>query len=408
MQVLGSANCGERDNEGAFLMRQRNELIHDRSPKSVEPSRLRVAVIRHTLYKMSEQFIPMQALALPRADVLMVARDRIVNRVDGLRTSTIADAGRLAVLRHTLLRHPGPLKDILAANNIEVVHAHFGVEGLYSQQAAKQLQIPHVTTLHGFDVSMTKRALVDSRRPAWLHYAKQRRDFLASADALVCVSNHIRNLAVDLGADENKISVIGTGVHVDKIQPTDLPDNAVVLHVARLVEKKGTSYLIDAFARVVKKVPGAQLRIIGEGPLDSQLKAQVERLNLGSSISFLGVQPHDVVLSEISKARIFCMPSVTAESGDQEGLGQVLLEAGASARPVVATKHGGIVDAVVDGESGLLVPERDVPRLAEAISSLLDDEPTARRFGLGARRRVEAEFDVRIQATKLEQVYRGR
>lgn len=387
-------------------MAEKIRAMEDSISATEASSRLRVAIIRHTLYKPSEQFIPMQALALPHTNVLMVARDAVERQVEGLQSTAIADASRLAVLRHTLLLQPGPLKAILATNEIEVVHAHFGVEGMYSQAAARQLGVPHITTLHGFDVSTSVKALVASKRPAWLHYAFGRRKFLSSADALVCVSDHIKNLAVELGADSDRLVVIGTGVDVDRIQPTALPDNAVVLHVARLVEKKGTSYLIDAFAQIVRKIPGAQLRIVGEGPLESELKAQVERLNLGASVSFLGVQPHDVVLNEISNARIFCMPSVTAASGDQEGLGQVLLEAGASARPVIATKHGGIIDAVVDGETGVLVPERDASSLAEAITDLLQDADKARRLGLGARKRVAAEFNVRVQSAKLARLYR--
>lgn len=389
-----------------ITVNQKNDAAAKGSASSDATQRLRVAIVRHTLYKKSEQFIPMQAMSLPESDVLMVARDRITNPIAQLSTASMSDFGRIAVLRHTLARDSKPMSEILAANNIEVVHAHFGVEGLYTQKAARQLDLPHVTTLHGFDVSTTTKGLIRSRRPAWVHYAMQRRSFLTSADALVCVSEHIRDLAVKLGADESRVSVIGTGVQVDKIEATEPPDNATVVHVARLVEKKGTSYLIDAFTQIVKEVPTAQLRIIGEGPLESQLKAQAERLGLQASVKFLGVQPHDVVLSEIAEARIFCMPSVTAASGDQEGLGQVLLEAGASGRPVVATRHGGITDAVLDGETGLLVEERDAFGLAEAISGLLKDDTAVRRLGLGARRRVEAYFDVRVQAAKLEQVYR--
>lgn len=387
-------------------MAQENEVTKNMANADAS-RRLRVAVVRHTLYKKSEQFIPMQAMSLPNTEVLMVARDRIMNTVADLPTASLSDLGRIAVLRHTLLRSPKPMKEILSANKTEVLHAHFGVEGLYTQEAARQLDLPHVTTLHGFDVSTTTRGLLRSRRPAWVHYAMQRRGFLASADALVCVSKHIRDLAIKLGADEGRISVIGTGVQVDKIEATDPPDNATVLHVARLVEKKGTSYLIDAFVQIVKEVPAAQLRIIGEGPLESRLKAQVEGLGLQDSVKFLGVQPHEVVLSEISQARVFCMPSVTAASGDQEGLGQVLLEAGASGRPVVATRHGGITDAVLDGETGVLVEERDTFGLAKAISGLLVDDAAVRRLGFGARRWVKAEFDVHVQAAKLEQVYRS-
>ncbi|BCW37361.1 hypothetical protein StoSoilA2_34170 [Arthrobacter sp. StoSoilA2] len=229
---------------------------------------------------------------------------------------------------------------------------------------------------------------------------------MRSADLLICVSRHIQRLAIELGANPENTTVIGTGVDTRKIQVSEIPDAPVILHVARLVEKKGTADLVSAFALVLKKIPEARLRIIGSGPLEEKLKAQVAQLALTDSVDFLGVQPHDRVLAELQGARLLCLPSITAASGDQEGLGQVILEAGATGRPVIATEHGGILDAVVNGETGLLVRERDVAGLAELLIAVLDDKELAARLGLSARGRVEREFDVQSQAQKVDAVYR--
>lgn len=366
----------------------------------------RVSIFRHTVYKPSEQFIPLQALLMPSAKVLVTSRDPIIDPVDALESVSISDLGRSAVIRHTMLRDTRPLVRTLSGRGVDVLHAHFGVEGMYSVRAAQKLDIPHVTTLHGYDVSTSTRALLSSRKPAWIYYAALRSEFLTSQSHFICVSEHIRRLAIGLGARPERTTVIGTGVDTSAIQFSKVPETPVVLHVARLVEKKGTEYLIAAFANVVERIPQAKLRIVGEGPLEESLRAQVDQLGLTGSVLFLGAQPHPVVLEELAGARLFCLPSVTARSGDQEGLGQVLLEAGATGRPVIATEHGGIVDAIVDGETGLLVGERDVQALSDALISVLTDSVLADRLGKNARAWVVREFDARQQAYKVEAVYR--
>ncbi|WP_231949030.1 glycosyltransferase [Paenarthrobacter nicotinovorans] len=339
--------------------------------------------------------------------MLITARDRVINPVGELDTASIFDQGKQAVIRHTLLRDRRPLKRILEMHNIEVVHAHFGVEGMYSLPAARSLSLPHFTTLHGFDVSTSRAALLRSKRPAWMYYSMLRQKFLRSESQFICVSRHIQQLAVELGAEPERTVVIGTGVDTERIQASEVPDTPVILHVARLVEKKGTAYLIRAFAALVKVIPEARLRIIGSGPLEAHLKSQVAGLDLTRHVDFLGVQPHKRVLQELQKARVLCLPSVTAASGDQEGLGQVLLEAGAMGRPVVATNHGGIADAIVHDRTGLLVGERDILALADALTIILEDQSLAQRLGAAARAYVEQDFNVFLQAEKVEALYRS-
>ena len=371
-----------------------------------EPGRLRTAIFRHTLYLPSEQFIPLQAAALS-AEKLMVARDVIENVPDDMSADhvSISSLGRSAVLRHTLAVDPQPLVDLLAGRRLQLLHAHFGVEGMYSISAARRLEIPHVTTLHGFDVSLTRRAFLASRRPAWIHFAVRRRATLTSGSTLVCVSKHVQTLALLHGAKPENTVVIGTGVDTTKLSVRPRVDRARVVHVARLVEKKGTRYLIESLALVARAVPDVELRIVGDGPLRHDLEQLVADLGLENRVSFLGALAHEQVLEEIRDASLLCLPSVTAASGDQEGLGQVILEAGAIGRPVVATQHGGIVDGVLDGESGILVPERNTSALAEALVSILESPAQAEKLGHAARRFVVRNFDVHSQAQKLERLY---
>lgn len=364
-----------------------------------------IAVLRHSLYLPSERFIPDQAKATG-VSPLMVSRDRIVDAVDGLETVSIADLGRPTVLRYTLFRDPSPLIRLLRSADVKVLHAHFGVEGLYARGAAARLGIPLITTLHGFDVSRSTRSLLSARKPAWMYYAAGRSRFLSQAEHLICVSEHVRRRAIAGGARDESIRVITTGVDTAALSPSPVPASGIVVHVARLVEKKGTADLLAAFAVVVKTLPGARLNILGDGPLRGDLTELAVELGISDQVSFLGARGHSDVLAAIAEADVLCQPSITAGSGDQEGLPQVVLEAGALGRPVVSTIHGGIPEGIVHGSTGLLVEERDVAALADSLVSVLRDQNLARSLGSAAVALVRQKFDLGRQSAKVAEMYR--
>jgi len=180
----------------------------------------------------------------------------------------------------------------------------------------------------------------------------------------------------------------------------------VILHVARLVEKKGTGDLLDAFALVRRKYPVAELQIVGEGPLEHSLRAKAESLGLGDHVHFLGARRHEDVLTLMRKAWVFCLPSITAKSGDAEGLGMVLLEAAACGVPSVATRHGGIPEAVIHGVTGLLQGEHDIAGLAGNLNELLGDAGLRSQMGGAARRHAVEKFDLAKQSSLLADIYR--
>ncbi|WP_430868336.1 glycosyltransferase [Demequina aurantiaca] len=368
--------------------------------------RLDVSVFRHTLFLPSEPFIPLQAEALDE-NVCYMARDAIVGEVAGdRRTSTLAESGRLAVLRHTAGDHR-PLARLLRRVDPDIVHAHFGVEGSVATRPAAAADVALVTTLHGFDASLNRSALVRSGRVNWIRYAATRGRFLKESACLIAVSEHIARNAVELGARENSLTVLYTGIDLKLFAQAPPPEEPTILHVARLVEMKGTADLISAFVHVLKKVPEARLRIIGDGPQRGPLAEQVAALGIGDAVQFAGVQDQAAVALALRQSTLLCQPSYTASTGAAEGLGQVLLEASATGRPIVATLHGGIPEAVVDGTTGYLVPERDVEGLAEALVAVLSDRRAARDLGAAGRQRMEMFFDSTRQSAKLSLLYRG-
>jgi glycosyltransferase involved in cell wall biosynthesis len=157
-------------------------------------------------------------------------------------------------------------------------------------------------------------------------------------------------------------------------------------NIAALVPHKGQRHLVDAAALVRRYVPDAHFIIMGEGELRGALERQVKDLHLEHHVLLPGFRAE--VLPLLKAFDVFVMSSVT------EGLGTSLLDAMAAARPIVATRAGGMPEVVVDGETGLLVPIRDPDRLATAIVRLLKDPALRSRFGQAGLDRVRAEFSV--------------
>lgn len=145
--------------------------------------------------------------------------------------------------------------------------------------------------------------------------------------------------------------------------------------------------------------------IIGEGPLLDGLKAQVTSLGLDQTVTFTGALPHVDVMAWMRKASMLVLPSITAKTGDAEGLGMVLLEAAVTGVPVIGTQHGGIPEAIIDEQTGFLVKERDDKQLADRISYLSNNENIRFIMGTNAREFVNQKFNLSQQTTKLENIY---
>lgn len=368
------------------------------------PDRPTVGIVRHQQFKPSETFIAAQAMSLRSFRPLFVARDKIPAR-PGVDSVSVADLGRPALLSYTLARRPGPLRAALAERRVRLLHAHFGVEGVYATPLAKALRVPLVTTLHGFDVTVTTAKLLASGKPSWINYVAWRRALFGYGAVFLCVSEHIRRRALEWGYPADRLVVLPIGVDVDRIRPTPMTEAPRILHVARLVEKKGTADLLRAFAECRRAVPAAELVIVGEGPLREPLKALAAELGVADGVRFLGARPYAETLKQVGRARVLCLPSVTAASGDQEGLGMVFLEAAAAGKPVVGTDHGGIPEAVTDGVNGFLVPERSPAVLAERLLTLLRDPQLCDQLGKAGRELVVDRFNLHRQTAKLETLY---
>ena len=365
-----------------------------------------VVVFRIQLLPRSETFIVTQAAAMRRFEPYFVGWRRVAGlEVPKNNSWTADDNGMLGRLKELRFRYFGSTKDEIArlkTQSPRLVYAHFALDGYAAMRLAKQLEVPLVTALHGYDVTMSDEALSATRLGR--EYLKGRTRLQKAGALFVACSEYIRGRAIERGYPADRTIVHSIGVDVERfVPPSTGQREPVVLFVGRLVEKKGCDRLIEAMAEVQRRCADAELVVIGDGPLRADCEALVAARQV--RCRFLGAQPSTVVQEWMARAKVFCAPSVVAASGDAEGFGIVFIEAQAMGLPVVSTRSGGIPEAVEDGQTGLLVSERDQQALAEAILKLMANDELWQRYSLAGRRRVLDQFNLARQTQRLEDVF---
>jgi phosphatidylinositol alpha-1,6-mannosyltransferase len=232
------------------------------------------------------------------------------------------------------------------------------------------------------------------------------------ADVVIAVSSYTAALVEATGAHPADMRLIPPGVDLPSDSSPLRAERPTVLTVSRLKDSyKGHDVLIAALARVRERVPDLEWVIVGDGPLRGELEARARAAGLGDRARFLGAVSDEERDAWLRRADVFAMPSRLPEGGlAGEGFGIVFLEASAYGKPVVAGSVGGALDAVADGESGLLVDPGDAEAVGEAITRLLLDEEL--RLGLGRAGAQRAQgfawpvIAARVQDVLLEQVGR--
>jgi glycosyltransferase involved in cell wall biosynthesis len=276
----------------------------------------------------------------------------------------------------------------------DIIHAHFASGGRSALALAGRLRVPLVVTLHGSDVTVQ-----GSQADKYQRLGER-------ASLFVCVSEFIRDRALEAGLPPKKLVVHYVGVDRDLFSSSNsFASSQGVLFVGRLVEKKGCEYLLRAMQIVQRAYPECALTVIGDGPLRPSLEALAKELNI--RCNFCGAQAAVFVREAMRTARIFCVPSVTAANGDSEGLPTVLAEALAMGLPVVSTTHGGIPEIVLEETTGLLTPERDYAAMADALCRLLGDEDMWGSIRGAALQHIKQNFDLKKQTAALEEIYNG-
>ncbi|MFI5249499.1 MAG: glycosyltransferase [Gemmatimonadales bacterium] len=289
---------------------------------------------------------------------------------------------------------------------VSLIHAHFAPDATYAVPLAKWLRVPLIATFHGWDVTIADRALLRKPSVTVGHYLLTRAALRSHGSAFVAVSDYIRDRLLALGYPPDRVVRHYIGVDIDKFAPADGErSERYVLNTARHRAQKGIDTLLRAFARVAPRHPDVTLVQVGSGERTAELRRLATSLGIAGRVRFLGDQSHDAVRALTQRATVFAMTGQTTDTGQQEALGLVLNEASACAVPVVATRHGGMPEAVRDGETGILADERDDVAIGSALDTLLGNPELAARMGRQGRTFVTEVFNLRTQTAALEQLY---
>ena len=295
----------------------------------------------------------------------------------------------------------GKLSQIMQQENIDVVMTTLFYADVIGSFAAKLAKVPVCisweTRSHPKGSGVGQKRHIFSYRLA-MRYVKK----------IVSVSDAVKKFLIESrNISPEKILTVRYGIDIDKYKKQDgiqkrkeigYDENTFLVGiVARLSKQKGHIYLIDAIPDIINKFPNTKFIFIGDGPLRSELEDKVKSLQLNSTIEFLGSRPD--VPELLNAIDLFVLPSL------YEGLPNVVLEAMASQKAIIATAVDGTPEAIIHEESGLLVSPEKPGELSEAIKRVIDDKELKSSLETGARKRAEDEFSLTGQVKKFENLY---
>jgi colanic acid/amylovoran biosynthesis glycosyltransferase len=284
----------------------------------------------------------------------------------------------------------------LREKGLRHVHAHFaGMAARTAWWINEFFAVSYSFTAHANDIFVPRDFAVSLAK------------LFERAAAVVTVSDYaVRLLQERFSESAAKIHRVYNGVDLARFSPTDFGSAPpAIISVGRLIEKKGFADLISACALLLARNRTFQCSIIGEGPLEETLQAQIAGAGLDECVELAGPLPQTEIASRLAHATIFALPCTRDAEGGMDNLPTVIMEAMAAGLPLISTSRGGIPEMIEDGINGELVPERDPPALSVAIERLLDDPARARRLGERGRQIAREKFSIETSARQLQQIF---
>jgi glycosyltransferase involved in cell wall biosynthesis len=290
-----------------------------------------------------------------------------------------------------------PFHQLIQQLNPNLIHFHFVSEGGRARYW-NNINIPMVASTWGQDVIFDN----GPHRGA----EKSLRHILAKCRLITATTHQLA--AATANYTDKPIHIIPFGVDLSRFQLRDekLPGNSDIItfgFVKWLLPKYGPDIAIESFAQVHKLRPNTRLILAGRGSMQAQLEARVKQLNLEDAVQILGRVDHEKVPALIRSFDVMLMPSIY----ESETFGVAAIEASACAVPVIASKVGGVPEAVLHNQTGLLVPPKDIDSLTKACLDLIDDPARRRQLGLAGRRFVERHYQWQNNCQQMEEIYRA-
>lgn len=296
--------------------------------------------------------------------------------------------------------HPYDLVDLLEQWKPDLVHVYYGHKAVKYRRMLEASGVPWLVSFHGVDVVK----FIDDPE-----YVKGLQLVFQQAKVVLARSESLLERLSELGCPASKLRLNRTPVPLRTIEfkqrsaPAD--GKWRLLQACRLIPKKGLFTVLKALPKVIERWPDLKYVLCGSGPDEQRFRDEVKRAGLEGNVEVLGWMSQDELKQEFAKAHLFLHPSELTETEDQEGVPNAMLEAMAAGLPVVATRHGGIPEAVSSGEDGLLVAEKDFEALAQAILKLTGDEELLAKYSSQAKISVEQRFGFDQQIAAMEACY---
>jgi colanic acid/amylovoran biosynthesis glycosyltransferase len=274
------------------------------------------------------------------------------------------------------------------------LHAHFaGMAARTAFWIKKFFGIEYSLTVHANDIFVPNKFEIGLSQ------------IFSAASAIVAVSDFAADRLRDRFPDTaSRVHRVYNGIDCDSFQSAEPSPPPLILSIGRLISKKGFDVLIDACPSLRNSGHEFQCEIIGEGPLSAELQVRIDRHDLGKQVLLAGPKPQVEIAARLSRATLLALPCRVDADGAMDNLPTVVMEAMASALPVVSTDVGGIPEMVRDGETGLLVGQNDPVATAEAIARLIGNVELARSFGQKGRKRAEEFFSIEKNVRALRKI----
>ncbi|HYY30098.1 MAG TPA: glycosyltransferase [Chthoniobacterales bacterium] len=290
----------------------------------------------------------------------------------------------------------------LAANGCGLLHIYFGNNGLFWLPFLRRNSLPAVVSFHGADAHVHVASSAAQRLLRLL---------FGSCAIVLARSESLARSLVDLGCPPEKLQIQRTGIpqEIFSFVPRRRPEDGAwrLLQACRLIQKKGLETTILAFAVLSRQCPNANLTIAGDGPLRDVLRKLVTDLRLQDRVRFTGFVAQPELLTLYQESHLFLHPSEQAADGDREGIPNSLLEAMATGLPCIATRHGGIPEAITHMKSGILAGESEPENIANWLQRLTNDDLLRDSISGQAAQTIREKFDLKMQIAKLEDIYLG-
>jgi colanic acid/amylovoran biosynthesis glycosyltransferase len=291
------------------------------------------------------------------------------------------------------------MRSVLREKGAKVLHVFFGNVAVHLLPLLGSVELPVVVSFHGADVTGAIAS------PG---YRIARERMFARAARVACRSEALIEPVHRLGCPREKLCVVRTALPELEFREGILPADGAfrLVQACRLVPKKGLATSLEAFAKLAPRYPRMTFVIAGAGPLEAELRGRADMLGVAGRVQFIGFLDQASLGDLLASAHVFLHPSETA-GGDTEGIPNGLLEAMATGLPVVATRHGGIPEAIEDGVSGLLCAERDADGVAAAVERLISDPALHARIAREGAAAVRGKFSRAAVGATLRDLYDG-